>query len=389
VLCLIAFLLSTSPGAAFELNERLELKILRGIYFNDGLIGQLPIPTGLGLRLNIREIRIAEPLETIITIRGKGGYPRVLLYRNAFGSPISSLITVPLEPGTEQVPTVGNIAYDKITADWELGLIQGLARRPQAGTNLFEAFLMYRGRFEKPRSDTPTVLFESVFPDREPLFNTVMFGGLNLDTVTVKPHGTKLGVYLEASAEWGPWFFGNRWQGDTDFLRLNAWTLGFIPLFDIRPEYERNTFSAYIALAGTFDWAVGRGVPLYVLGSVGGREPRMGLGALVRGFEKERFDTAMKVFGSAELRILLPSLGHPEFVPVLIGFADVGFYRDYYIDPLDTPSGLLLSVGGGLYLELFGTLQAGVSVGIPIIGERLDNRPVGILPAGRFHFRYE
>ena len=207
----------------------------------------------------------------------------------------------------------GQPVFPRIEGAWALGIDQGLAWNARTGTNLVEAFLFYRGRIDSNQIQPGQLLYNSTLPDRAGIFlNTILtgfgFNGVLIDT----RHKMKNGASAEVSAEWGPRFFLNGLDGDSDFLRLNATLRWFLPVFDIAPDRPVNLLSMYLGEFASVDYAIGFSapVPLYIRQTFGGRyaQQPIGLGQQVRGVDAGAYDTNLKAVNNLELRLDLPAV---------------------------------------------------------------------------------
>lgn len=171
------------------------------------------------------------------------------------------------------------------------------------------------------------------------------------------------GYRLETSVEYAPAWLANTVYGAANFLRVNVVAEALIPLAE-SDELSDLPWLLTLGLHGIADEAIGlgdgpeiRSIPLEALAEFGGTSPRSGLGGTVRGVESGRFDAARKLAASAELRLtsgLLrmasPLLGS-LIVPGILVFTDIGYY-DRSLEPSGNTSGVLLSSGGGLTLNV-------------------------------------
>jgi hypothetical protein len=73
-------------------------------------------------------------------------------------------------------------------------------------------------------------------------------------------------------------------------------------------------------------------------------------------------------------------------VPGLLVFFDLGYSAGFWGDPSGTAGGFLGSTGAGIYFDLFDIACAVGYVSFPVIGSRLDGRPVALDLKFRLHF---
>ncbi|HOX92639.1 MAG TPA: BamA/TamA family outer membrane protein [Spirochaetales bacterium] len=280
-------------------------------------------------------------------------------------------ITFPRDPANGNTVLAEQFAsFPSPNFQWDLGLVQGLARRPN-GANLVELFLFYRGRLDLYNND----LSATVFADMQGLFGTSFLTGASFSTVSRSVHRLRSGLFVEGSAEWAPAFLNAK----SDFWRVSGQARAYVPLFDL-PNDGKNLLSMYIAAFLGADYADGASVPLYVQRSFGGRYLRGSLGDSIRGYAHSSFDTSFKLASSLELRLLGPALFLPSIVPFLYGFVDAGYLSGYWGTSRDaTVSGSLASAGGAIGVDLFDFAQLHF-----IMGSRLIDDGVYGLQPGMF-----
>jgi hypothetical protein len=312
------------------------------------------IPSGADVSFTYAGIQLSDAADTKLFLKAGGGYEDTQLLRdpgNGNPSPLAD------DGGT-------GFGFNKTDFQWELALLQGLARRGDGGT-LVEAFAFYRGRYDYYPNDAYPDL---VFTDMDGLFGTSFLGGFSFDSVVQDRHRSKDGVYAEASAEWGPGFLNAK----SDFWQVSAQVRGFLPVFDI-PTDGGNLFNIYLAGFVGIDYADGASVPIYVNQSFGGRDLRDSLGKTVRGYGWNAYDSSFKSVANAEVRFVGPRMLLDSIVPYLFGFVDAGFYSGFadasagYADE----SGYLASSGGGIALDLVGFAQASIIFGLKLIDDQL------------------
>jgi hypothetical protein len=81
----------------------------------------------------------------------------------------------------------------------------------------------------------------------------------------------------------------------------------------------------------------------------------------VRGVDSGGYDTNFKAFNSIELRANLPAIFHPDLVPGLVAFFDMGVYDQVGEPGISSPaSGFVAGTGVGAYIDVldFGGLAA-------------------------------
>lgn len=303
-------------------------------------------PSGADFRLSWTGLDFGLDGDTELLLVAGGGYQE---------------ITLPRDPATgDTVPADQFAAFPSPNFQWDLGLAQGVMRRPDGG-DLVELFLFYRGRIDIYENDLP----QTVFADMRGLFATSLLAGASYHGVSMNTHRVRSGVYAEASAEWTPGFLNAK----ADFWRVSAQARGYLPLFDLQNEGE-NLLSMYAAAYLGADYADGPSVPLYAQRSFGGRYPRGSMGDGIRGYAHSSFDTAFKLASSLELRLLGPALFLPSIVPFLSGFLDAGYLSGYWGAANDANvSGSLASAGGAIGVDFFSFAQLHLLMGARLIDD--------------------
>jgi hypothetical protein len=371
------------------------------------LWGADKVPTGADLTIGYRGRRLFPGVDTIIQTTVGGGYEGLKTYRDVDYRP-NVQIPISAAAGHNR-----RLEFNSPNLQWELGVLQGILRSPDRnqdqGRNLLEAFAFYRGRYdlylggryyqgtEESRVATIEAYHEwwkehYAGTDAGGIFGTSFLFGLDWNGLQQDPRSRAWeGYYGEASMEASPWIPGV--PGASDFWRVSASALGFHTLWEQRPEARGTGLTIYLGDRFSVDYAdARRAMPLYVMESFGGRRLRSGLTEDgVRGFESRAWDTQLKIVNNVELRFNLPppfdfrGIRHDP-APGFLLFADLGYGASYWGDPSDTPGSLLGSTGVGLYLDLFGIVDAVGTVGVPVIGSRLDGRPMQLDLSFGLHF---
>ncbi len=356
------------------------------------------IPTGIDVTLGCRIAPWFEGVETILQTRIGGGYQGFGTFRDIYYTP-NFVETDTADPN-------GNLEFNSPNIQWQGGIRQGIAWNPAEDRNLVEAFLYYRGRYDRylngrhywGSSDGEITAIEAsheawqsgyLGSDADGIFGNSLFAGLSYDTLHFDGRSKAYeGTYAEASFEVSPYF--PTVLGASDFWRVNLSTKTFWTLYEARPEAAKNVFTVYAGSYFSIDYAdARRQMPLYVMQSFGGTELREGLADSVRGFEKYSWDTQLKIVHNLDLRFNLPvicSFGGRDLLPGFVVYFDLGYGTSYWGDPGNTPGGFLGSTGVGLFLDLLDLVYTHVYANFPLIGERIDGAPVALDLAIRVHF---
>jgi hypothetical protein len=356
------------------------------------------VPTGLDVTLGYRITPWIDGVDTILQATVGGGYEGFGTFR-----------AVDYTPNTVQSDVAdpnGNLEFDSPNLQWQLGIRQGILWNSIGERNLLEAFLYYRGRYDRyldgrhywGASDGEIAAIESGHEawqsayagnDAEGIFGTSLLAGLAFDALYFDGRTkTYDGTYAELSFEASPYF--SSVLGASDFWRLNFATKTFRTLFEAVPRKGKNLFSIYAGSYFSIDYAdARRQMPMYVMQSFGGTELREGLADSVRGFEKYSWDTQLKIVHNLDLRFngpVIASFRDRDLLPGVVLFFDLGYGHSYWGDPSDTAGGFLGSTGIGLFIGLLDFTYVHFYADFPVIGERLDDAPAVFDLAIKVHF---
>jgi hypothetical protein len=356
------------------------------------------IPTGIDVTAGYRLAPWFDGVETILQATIGGGYEGFGTFRDTDYTPNTVAVDV--------ADADGNLEFNSPNIQWQGGIRQGIAWDPVEQRNLLEAFLYYRGRYDRylkgrhywGSGDNEIAAIEAsheawqsgyLGSDAYGIFGTSLFIGLSYDALHFDRR-TKAydGTYAEASFEFSPYFPSV--LGASDFWRVNFSTKTFRTLYEARPEARKNVFTIYAGSYFSIDYAdARRQMPLYVMQSFGGTEPREGLADAVRGFEKYSWDTQLKIVHNFDLRFNLPviySFHERDLLPGFVLYFDLGYGTLYWRDPSNTSGGVLGSTGIGLFVDLLDFAYAHFYTHFPLIGERIDGAPVALDFAIQLHF---
>lgn len=365
--CLLLFLLAAGSISASD-DLSITLEGIRVYWFGF-------VPTGVDLRLTYSGAPILDGLDTKLFFQAGGGYEEATLWRNTNGTVYSGPVLENLEN-----------KYMQPNLRFEGGIIQGLLWNEALDKNLLEAFLVYRLRYDNHIPHEASFIEGSIFSDAEGILGNSLFAGLMYHNLEVdKRHKTKNGLYAEASLEWGPQFLFNESIGGSDYFRMNATAKGFIRLFDLNPEKEKNTLSIYLADLFSVDWMTGGSIPIYAFQTFGGTKLRGGLGGSVRGYEKRAWDANFKMVNNLEIRVNGPALFLPSLVPGILAYFDAGYAATYFADAAAQPS-FLAATGAGIYLNVFDFDYLAVYFQVPLTEERKDGKAFSIAVELGLHF---
>ena len=330
-----------------------------------------PRVLGVDVGIGYRGLALLPNVDTTIWAYCGGGYEWMTYYRDASG--------VLIAPGGLAGTGSADPGFTRIEGAWRLGIEQGVAWNERTKRNLVGAFAYYRGRVDVNQIRPGQLLYASTIADRAGVFlNTILAGFAYDDVLTDPRHKDRHGISAEVSAEWGPRFFFNTLEGDSDFLRLNATFSWFQPLYDAAPDRPVNLFTLYLGEYFSLDYAAGFGapVPLYIRQTFGGRNQLVGLGAQVRGVDAGSLDTNLKAVNNLELRANLPSLFLPDIIPGLVAFWDSGCYAQVGEAGISAPAaGFVTTIGAGAFLNFLDIGTGAGYVAYRIDGVNAPGRP--------------
>ena len=316
---------------------------------------------GADIGLGYRGVSLLPDAQTTFWLYGGGGYERKHYYRDSTGNFLS-----PGEIGSNGSLPNADPSFNRVEGAWRLGVEQGFAWNQRTFTNLIEAFLFYRGRYDQNLTANGALLTSpplSVLPDRDSSFLNTLQLGVGYDDMLKDMHHVRNGTSAELSTEWGP---------PDGFVRFNGTFTWFVPLYDAAPDAHRNLLSVYFGEYFSVDYAAGLNgnrVPLSVRQTFGGRNQDTGLGDQVRGVDKGGYDANLKGVNNLEVRMNLLSIPMPDFVagivpeviPGILAYFDCGFYDQVGEPGISSPaSGLVAATGAGVYVEVprFGSVLA-------------------------------
>lgn len=345
------------------------------------------LPTGIDVTFGYRLPPWFAGVDTILQATLGGGYEGFGTFRAYDYTP-----NTPVIPPEAAADPNGNLEFNSPNFQWQAGIRQGILWNPELSQNLLEAFLYYRGRYDRylngrhywGSDETQINDIEAnhkawqasyLGSDAYGIFGNSLFAGVTLDALRFDRR-TKAydGTYAEGSLEISPYFPSV--LGASDFWRLNFSIKFFKTLYEARPDMEKNWFTIYVGSYFSIDYAdARRQMPLYVMQTFGGTEPRKGLANAVRGFEDYSWDTQLKIVHNLDLRFNLPviySIRGRDLLPGLILYFDLGYGNRYWGDPLDTRGGFIGSTGVGVFIGLLDIVYTHIYGHFPLIGQRID-----------------
>jgi hypothetical protein len=348
------------------------------------------VPTGFDVTVGCKIKPWFEGVDTILQATVGGGYEGFGTFRT------SDLIpNQPVDAPEATADPNGNLEFNSPNFQWQAGIHQGILWNPAAHQNLLEVFLYYRGRCDRyldgrhywGASESGIAAIETAHEDWQAsyvgndacgIFGNSLFAGLACDALRFDRRSKAYeGTYAEASFEFSPYF--SAVLGASDFWRVNLSTKTFRILYESRTWRSKNWFTVYGGSCFSIDYAdAHRQMPLYVMQSIGGTQPRKGLAKAVRGFEDYSWDTQLKIVHNLDVRFNLPviySIGGKDLLPGLVAYFDLGYGTRYWGDPSNTPGGFLGSTGMGVFVDLLDVVYTHLYLHLPLIGRRIDGAP--------------
>ncbi len=355
-LCLALCLAALLPAMADPGPVRFTVN---GVRFNGAALHPFPVPLPAGADVALR-IPLS-PGGIFYSLRVAGGWEdRFILRDGVTGEPVA-------KPGAPE--DLHWFMFPNLQLDTGFGLHLSGAARPAgspegaaAGSPSAaapELFLLGRYRLEDNRSALPATRF----PDARGLSAVSFMAGAGFDGVRSDRARMKSGMRGEVSVEYAP--AGLAFSGGTDFLRANLQVAGFHPLAASAHADPGGRVSVYAAWMASADWAVGDTIPLYVLTSFGGRDPRDGVGKSVRGFMHPGYESPRKAVASAEVRAIGPALfGIDSVRPLAYAFGDCGVYAGLdRAGSFADASAFIASAGSGIALGVLDFMYLGLRAG--------------------------
>ena len=273
--------------------------------------------------------------------------------------------------------------YTRTNANFGFAFEQGILWNEETNKNLLSFMFRYRSirTWNFNMFDQDSLLFNSIRHDRDGgLYNTFIFSFLLDDTIFHKETGLRKGLSSEFSAEIGPKWFFNDVISIADFTRLFMNTKYFHPLYETKSR-DKFIQAIYWADSIGIDYCFGENIPLPVRQTFGVLKMVDGCGGMVRGFERRRFDSEVKIINNFDLRFIMSQIKNKKSTKIFRpGF--LVFFDTCYFDKLDgykdNGSGVLMSTGFSLFSEFLFMGNCLLTVGFPIMGERIDGSPVSV-----------
>ena len=276
-----------------------------------------------------------------------------------------------------------DFTYTRLNANWGFGIEQGLVWNNKADKNLLSLFLRYKATrvWNFNMLDQDSVLFDSIRPDKDGVLYNTFIASLILDnTLYSNETGLLKGFFSELSAETAPKWFFNDIIGVADFTKIFMRIKYFHPVYET--EQNKIIKAIYLGNSAGIDYSFGNYIPLPARYSFGIHAPSgSASGGMVRGFERRRFDSELKIINNFDIRFIMPQVKTKNGTKLLragfLSFLDVCYF-DNLEGYKDNDSGVLMTAGFSLFSEILFSGNCVFTVGFPIIGERLDRSSFGI-----------
>lgn len=286
-----------------------------------------------------------------------------------------------------------NHKYTDLRTLWGLGFEQGILKRPNMNKNLLAAHFNYRGlrEWNFNKDDQNSVLFDSNRPDKDGIFlNTFIASLIYDDTVFNNISGEKKGPYIELSYEAGPAWFFNQAIGNSNFHKVFFEASYFLPVYEADNKKEVLQ-SIYFAGRTGVDIIMGDKIPLVARQTFGVMDSEHAIGgSIVRGFEKNRFDSEIKWANNIELRLIGRRIDYmPDEMllrPGILLFFDYALFSGLDGFRGDDSFGMIASAGFGIFAEIFIFGDFFLYGSFPVIGKRIDENIISISFGHDFNF---
>lgn len=286
-----------------------------------------------------------------------------------------------------------NHKYTDLRTLWGLGFEQGILKRPNINKNLLAAHFNYRGLWEWNfnKDDQNSVLFDSNRSDKDGiLLNTFIASLIYDDTVFNNISGEKKGLYIEASYEAGPDWFFNQAIGNSNFHKIFVEASYYLPVYEADNKKEVLQ-SIYFAGRTGVDIIMGNKIPLVARQTFGVMDSEHAIGgSIVRGFEKNRFDSEIKWANNIELRLIGRRIDYmPDEMllrPGILLFFDYALFSGLDGFRGGDSFGMIASAGFGVFAEVFIFGNFFLYGSFPVIGKRIDENIISISFGHDFNF---
>lgn len=257
-----------------------------------------------------------------------------------------------VEPG-DSGPT--NVAFNRVNVRWDVGAGQDTAA---SGSLSISPFVYYRGFRNFPLDDESEeeLFLDSPRSDAGGILSNGVLAGVFVDSVVAdENYAVERGVYAEASVGFSPRWLLNDIVGASDFGRVNVTAKGFLPVAAVGAAADP-VLGAYLAGFYAIDYLYGPTIPHAAASTVGGLNPRFGVGGAVRGVDSQRFDASFKTIANVEARVTFPGVLDPYLVPGIVVYLDGAYFSDLReLSPNTSEhSGYAATSGAGVSVDFFG-----------------------------------
>lgn len=259
-----------------------------------------------------------------------------------------------------------------------LGLSQGILPGGSPGRDLLQWYAFARffddQYFYKSADSSESLILQSGLPERNGTALLYFISGFNLSTLERNNSSRTLkGFTADICVSGTPAAISGVVAEDGyAYAGVHADVRGFITYVEIVSDKGLNLFSLYQGWWFRADYVFGPHIPLQVLQNASGRMWEEGLGGAVRGVETNRFPAPLKIIASTDLRCNFPSIGVRSLLPGAVLFFDAGYYRYFEEQINGGEAGILLSTGGGVFIDVFGMFELVIQATYLINGTLID-----------------
>lgn len=286
-----------------------------------------------------------------------------------------------------------NYKYTSLSTLWGFGFEQGILKKAGMNKNLLAIHFNYRGlrdwNFNKDKQNS--LLFDTNRPDKDGVFlNTLIASLIYDDTVFNNITGAKKGPYIELSYGAAPYWFFNQVIGDSNFHKVFFDASYFLSVYEADNKKEILQ-SIYFAGRTAVDVIMGDRIPMVARQTFGIMDSKHAIGGfIVRGFEKNRFDSEIKWASNIELRFIGPRIDYmpDEMIlrPGILLFFDYALFSR--LEGFDNGDNfdMIASAGFGIFAEVFILGNFFLYGSFPVLGKRIDEHVISISFGHDFSF---
>ncbi len=247
--------------------------------------------------------------------------------------------------------------FNRLQISWRSGFAQGILPPKNEANDILEAGIEYQGYYFTGLGDLDgKYIQEAGLPEADSFVQHALLLSLTYDEAITNSYSVIRGVEALAEIEYAP----SALNAYADYVHSSLQVNAYIPLFNAEPEAGNNIFSSYLANSTGMRYLWYGSAPV---------EEGLSKDIGVRGIETPRFAVPFVVSNRTDIRFGLtaPAIAFLFITPSFLLFTDVGYYyenADY--------SGIIVSHGAALYLNILDLVQIGGRLSILSLGEKMD-----------------